>query len=135
MNERNQVTDTTQQEDDAPEQVRPFAAVIQEINNGDFAEQLGKDILALVNAVRTQSRKGSLTVKFEVSPRKGNTNALNLVGRRDLKLPQEEPIESVFFADKHGNLLRDDPRQMALPLREVSKPAYATNPTIREAGQ
>ncbi|MGH3376015.1 MAG: hypothetical protein ACRDP6_14850 [Actinoallomurus sp.] len=131
------MTDTTpaDAQEGAPEQVRPFAAVIQEINNGDFADQLGRDILALVNAVRDRSRKGSLTVKFEVSPRKGNTNALNLVGRRDLKLPQEEPIESVFFADARGNLLRDDPRQLALPLREVSKPAHATNPEIRKVGQ
>ena len=129
------MTDNQEPKEDAPEQVRPFAAVIQEINSGEFAEQLGRDILALVNAVRDRGRKGSLTVKFEVSPRKGNVNALNLVGRRDLKLPQEEPIESVFFADKAGNLLRDDPRQMALPLREVSQPAYATNPHIREAGQ
>lgn len=131
------MTDTTPtgEPKDAPEQVRPFAAIIQEINNGTFADQLGQDLLDLVNAVRTNGRKGSLTVKFEVAPRKGNANALNLVGRRDLKLPQEEPIESVFFADKAGNLLRDDPQQMALPLREVSKPAYATNPQIRKATQ
>lgn len=130
------MTDTTNPDGEAvPEQVRPFAAIVQEINNGEFADQLARDVLDLVNAVRTQGRKGSLTVKFEVSPRKGNTNAFNLVGRRDLKLPQEEPIESVFFADKLGNLLRDDPRQMALPLREVSRPPYATNTEIRKASQ
>lgn len=126
------MTDTTEQ-DDGGAQVRPFAATLQDINNGQFADQLADDVQALVNGVRLQGRKGSLTVKLEISPRKGNVNALNLVGRRDLKLPQEEPVESVFFADDTGNLHRDDPRQMALPLRTVAQPDPAAE--LRRAGQ
>jgi hypothetical protein len=110
-------------------QVRPFAAVLQDINHGAIADQLAHDVRDLVQAVRELGRKGSLTIKIEVAPRKGNNSALNLTARRDLKLPQEEPVESVFFADAAGNLLRDDPRQPTLPLRELNRPP------AREAGQ
>lgn len=127
------MTDNTDTEDTGG-QVRPFAAVIQDVNNGDFADQLAHDVQDLVQAVQEHGRKGKLTVTIEVAPRKGNSAALNLTARRDLKLPQEEPVESVFFADRSGNLLRDDPRQMALPgLRTVDKPSPAGD--LRRAGQ
>lgn len=127
------MTDQQPPIEDTSGQVRPFAAVLQDINNGQFADQLAHDIQALVTAVTEHGRKGSLTVKFEVAPRKGNAHALNVTGRRDLKLPQEEPIESVFFTDAAGNLHRDDPRQMALPLRTVARPEPAAG--LRRAGQ
>lgn len=125
------MTDT--QAVDTGQQVRPFAAVLQDINNGTLADQLALDVQDLVRAVRDLGRKGTLTLKVEVAPRKGNSSALNVTARRELKLPQEEPVESVFFADGEGNLLRDDPRQMALPLRQVERPQPAAE--LRKAGQ
>jgi hypothetical protein len=131
MNERNQVTDTNDQQDE-PVQVRPFAAVLQDINNGQIADRLARDVQEVVNAVREHGRKGSITLKFEVQPRRGNSNALNVTARVDTKLPAPEPVESVFFADRGGNLLRDDPQQLALPtLREVERPNPGTA-NIRE---
>src|SRR3954465_5170145 len=59
-------------------QVRPFAAVLQDIDNGTLADQLGIDMQTLVNAVVELGRKGSLTIKFEVSRLKGNSGALSL---------------------------------------------------------
>lgn len=125
---------TTDQPTEDTGQVRPFAAVLQDIEHGTLADQLAIDVQQLVKAVRDLGRKGTLTLKVEVAPRKGG-NALNVTARRDLKLPQEEPVESVFFTDKSGNLLRDDPRQMALPLRQVERPAPAADTELRRAGQ
>ena len=39
--------------------------------------------------------------------------------RCDSRLPQADPIAAVFFADASGNLLRNDPRQETLPLRDA----------------
>jgi hypothetical protein len=119
-------------DNDEGQQIRPFAAVLQDINNGAVADQLARDVQNLVQAVQELGRKGKLTVTLEVAPRKGNAAALNLTARRDLKLPQEEPVESVFFADATGNLLRDDPRQMALPLRTVARQDPQAD--VRKAG-
>lgn len=126
---------TNTPEQDTGGQVRPFAAVLAELNGGTVADQLGTDMQDLVNAVREHSRKGTITLKIEVAPRKGNINALNVAARVETKLPAPEPIEAVFFADTSGNLLRDDPRQMALPLRQVDKPAPAADTDLRRAGQ
>jgi hypothetical protein len=121
------MTQPPERDNDDVGQVRPFAAVLQDINNGAVADQLAHDVQNLVQTVRQFGRKGKLTVTLEVAPRKGNAAALNLTARRDLKLPQEEPVESVFFADTDGNLLRDDPRQPQLPLRELNRTTELRN--------
>ncbi|MFB4306926.1 hypothetical protein [Actinomadura sp. GTD37] len=122
-------------EPDDAGRVRPFAAILQDINGGEFATQIAGDMQDLVTAVRDLGRKGTLTLKFEVAPRKGSSTALNVTARRDLKMPAEEPIESVFFADSGGNLLRDDPRQLALPdLRTVTR-GQPDGGDLRRAGQ
>lgn len=122
----------TQPPDDGGQQVRPFAAVLQDINGGQFADQLAHDLQNLVDAVREHGRKGKLTITLEVAPLRGNATAFTVAARRDLKLPQEEPMESVFFGTEDGNLVRDDPRQMALPLRTVNKPDQGE---LKRAGQ
>lgn len=123
---------TEHPDDEAGQQVRPFAAILQDLDNGTVADQLATDMQALVTAVREHGRKGSITLKFEVAPRKGGS-ALNVTARVDTKLPAPEPTESVFFSDAAGNLLRDDPRQMMLPLREVER---AERPAeLRKAGR
>ncbi|ROO82644.1 hypothetical protein EDD29_0125 [Actinocorallia herbida] len=92
---------------------RPFASVLADINYGEFADQLAEETAELVRAVTTNNRKGSITVTLEIAPRKGG-RGLNVTGRHNLKLPQAEPVESVFFPDADGNLHRDDPRQTSI---------------------
>lgn len=130
------MTDTPDTEQDEGGQVRPFAAILQDINGGEFADQLAVDVQDLTRAVRELGRKGKLTITFEVGPRKGMNTALNVTAKRDLKMPAEEPIESVFFADAGGNLLRDDPRQLALPdLRTLNRNNDGGGGELRRAGQ
>lgn len=125
------MTDTEQSEDGGGT-VRPFAATLQDINNGDVADQLSTDMQTLVAAVRELGRKGSITLKVEVAPRRGNASALNVTARVETKLPAPEPVESVFFADDDGNLSRTDPRQMQFDLRTVPKNEPGD---LRRAGQ
>jgi hypothetical protein len=115
-------------------QVRPFAAVLQDIDNGQVSERLATDVQALVTAVLEQNRKGSITLKLEVAPRKGNAHALNVAARVETRLPAPEPVESVFFTDRSGNLHRDDPMQMSIPLRQVGTPEINLD-ELRRAGQ
>lgn len=126
------MTETEHDEDGG--QVRPFAAVLQDIDNGAVSERLAADVQALVTAVLEQSRKGSITLKLEIAPRKGNSRALNVAARVETKLPAPEPVESVFFTDRSGNLHRDDPQQMSIPLRQVGTPEI-DHGELRRAGQ
>jgi hypothetical protein len=103
-----------------PGRVKPFADVLREIRAGQVADQAATDMQHLVAAVREHGKKGTLTLTITVEPMKGNEDALAVSGDVALKAPKAAPKAAIFFADDDGNLLRDDPRQVALPgLRRV----------------
>ncbi|MFI6910139.1 hypothetical protein ACIBKY_53425 [Nonomuraea sp. NPDC050394] len=113
----------TDHPDNDPGQTRPFAAILQEIRAGEVADQAAALMQDLVAAVREHGKKGELTLKIVVEPMKGNEDALAVSGDVTLKAPKAPPRAAIFFADDSGNLLRDDPRQIALPgLRRVDLP-------------
>lgn len=116
---------TDQPTDDEGKRVRPFAAMLQEIQSGAVADDAAAAMQQLVAAVNEHGKKGDLTVKITVQPLKGNTQALNVSGEVTLKAPKAEPATAVFFYDSAGNLLRDNPKQATIPgLREVGKTNY-----------
>jgi hypothetical protein len=127
------VTDTTPDEEQAPARVRPFADVLRDLNHGQIADDAAVLMQELVTSVRSQGKKGTFTLKIDVAPMKGNDRALLISASATSKPPSSEPVVAAFFSDDDGNLLRDDPRQMALPLREVPKPDHANTPDLREA--
>ncbi|MFC3980201.1 hypothetical protein [Streptosporangium jomthongense] len=105
-----------------PEQVRPFADVLRDIRNGQVSDEAAAAMQQLVAAVREHGKKGTVTLTLTVEPMKGNEAALMVVGEVTVKAPKAPPRAAVFFADTAGNLLRDDPRQAAIPgLRVLDK--------------
>lgn len=111
-------------DNEAAGQVRPFAAILQDIRAGQVSEEAAAAMQKLVSAVQEHGKKGTLTLQITVEPMKGNETALAVAGRVTLKAPEPAPKAAIFFADTSGNLLRDDPRQAAIPgLRILDKPA------------
>lgn len=105
-----------------PRQVRPAAAVIQEIGAGALHARVSEQLAELTAAVTETGKKGTLTLQLVVAPIKpGNTSTLVVTGKSVLKAPEgdSETPSSVFFPDRDGNLTRDDPNQPALPLRQL----------------
>ncbi|MFI7532611.1 hypothetical protein [Streptosporangium sp. NPDC049376] len=103
-------------------QVRPFADVLRDIRNGQVSDEAAAAMQQLVAAVREHGKKGAMTLTLTVEPMKGNEAALMVVGEVTVKAPKAPPRAAVFFADTDHNLVRDDPRQIALPgLREVGR--------------
>lgn len=103
-------------------QIRPFATTLQEINNGKAHTRLSDQLHTLVAAVAETGKKGELTIKVIVAPlKKGQTNTLVTTVSSTLKAPEGDDAapSSVFFVDRAGNLTRNDPQQMQLPLRVV----------------
>lgn len=99
--------------------VRPFADVLRDLGRGSIADEASTHLQDLVQAVITYGKKGSLTLKLEVTPLKGDDEAVVVAAKTTLKPPEGEPISAVFFSDGDGNLQRDDPRQPHLPLRDL----------------
>lgn len=103
-------------------QIRPFAATLQEIAGGTVHTRLSDQLQQLVTAVTDTGKKGTLTLQLTVAPLKpGNVSNLVVTAKTALKAPEGDDAapSSVFFHDREGNLSREDPTQLKLPLRGV----------------
>jgi hypothetical protein len=115
--------------DEDARQVRPAAAVLQEIGGGKLHTRISEQLAELTAAVIDTGKKGELTLKLTVAPIKaGNTSTLIVTGSSTVKKPagDADSPSSVFFPDRAGNLRRDDPNQPTLPLRQVEDTRKAT---------
>lgn len=106
--------------------IRPFAAVLQDIAAGRLHDRLSEQLADLTAAVTDTGKKGTVTLTITVAPVKaGVTDTLIVTGKTVAKIPEDAAAtpSSVFFADAAGNLSRNDPKQLTLPLRAVDNPA------------
>lgn len=103
-------------------EVTPFSEQVSYMAKGSVNDEATEKLADLVKAVRTTGKKGSLTLKIEVSMLdKVSEDAMRLVGSVTAKLPELENPSTVMFSTHDGDLLRDDPEQMALNLRQVGR--------------
>lgn len=117
--------------EDTPTQVRPFAAVLQDLNGGAVAARLAVELHDLIQAVQATSKGGTLVLSLAVKPvAKNNADALNVAAAIAVKAPKEDAPVTVFFVDGDGNAVRNNPFQPQLPLREV--PSVNDDRPIRE---
>ncbi|HET7386884.1 MAG TPA: hypothetical protein VFJ19_09515 [Nocardioidaceae bacterium] len=105
-------------------QVRPFSAWLTEQSGGRTHDELSDGLHDLIARVQDTGKKGSISLIVHVEPAK-DTVALIVHDEIKLKLPEHDRKASLFFIDATGNLTRHDPRQMTLPLRDVSAPTPA----------
>jgi hypothetical protein len=105
---------------DDDEHIRPFAATLAELDKGRVHARLSEQLHALTTAVQATGKVGTLTLTIDLRPiTKGNSDTLKLTTKTVLKAPagDEETPTTVFFTDAAGNLTREDPTQLKLPLR------------------
>lgn len=93
--------------------VRPFAAVLQELNRGRTARELSEELAQLVSAVQETGKAGTLTLTLSLKPSK-MTGALELTDKVSVKVPAFDRSASLFFAAADGSLTRDDPSQLKI---------------------
>lgn len=97
-----------------------FSDIVGSLEGGRAFEQLNDSLIEVVTAVLAHRKVGEITLTVKVSPN-GET-AVSVVPTIKVKVPEAARAVTTFFADEHGNLLRRDPRQRELPLREVADP-------------
>lgn len=107
-------------------QVRPFGDFIQELNHGGSHSELSAALNELVTAVSDLGKGGTLTYTIKVAPAGRAEGMVTVTDDVKLKLPVGARPDSVFFITPDGNLMRDNPAQPRLPLREVPRPGAAT---------
>lgn len=122
---------TTGEITDEP-RVRPFADFLREQAKGHSHEELSEGLRDLVARVLDTGKKGTLTYTVTVEQIKDG-DALIVKDEIKLKLPEHDRDSSLFWADRDGNLVRQDPNQMTFDsLREVSGGA-ADHDNLRDA--
>lgn len=97
---------------------RPITDLLREHRRGQTLDDLSTALHELVIAVEEQRKAGQLTITIDMRPA-GNSDAFAVKIEHKLKPPKGEPGTAMFFVSPDNNLVRDDPRQATMELREV----------------
>lgn len=103
---------------------RPFTDLLREHGNGTTHDDLSDALQELVAKVAEHQKAGKLTFTISIKPAGRDSGALEVGADIKLALPKAAPAVSIFFVSPANNLVRQDPRQAALELKELG-PALA----------
>jgi hypothetical protein len=98
---------------------KPFAAFVQEHRGGGLHGELSDALAELVLAVQETTKPGTIALTIKVAPNKDGVT-VTVTDKLVTKLPEADRGAAIFFVDAAGNLVRRDPRQIELPIRDVS---------------
>ena len=112
---------------------RAFSVFLHKIAEGECHTQLSAELLALSKALLEQSKAqakgvtGSLTLKLNFAAEEGVLDVRYSISTTEPK-PRRAP--SVFWQDKNGNVVDENPKQQKLPLSVVGArgPAQEAKP-------
>jgi hypothetical protein len=99
---------------------KPFSLFLGEHRNGALHDELSDKLQELVAAVATEEKGGTITLKISVKPANAGNGALTVTDEIKVTAPKVTKSGSIFFVSPENNLIREDPRQHRLDLREVS---------------
>lgn len=99
----------------------PIIETLARLENGTMLHDLGDKMAELVQAVDRTGKAGKIVITLSV--RKATSSTQAVCGKVDLKAPKEPMLETLLYPTPEGNLLAEDPRQGALPLRTVKVPS------------
>lgn len=101
--------------------VRPFTDLLRELGEGAVLDDLSAKLNALVEAVTTEHKQGSLTLTITIKPAPNSAVAMLVVPDVKIKKPESEPAASIMFTTDDFNLQRDNPRQTKMELKAVQE--------------
>lgn len=103
---------------------RAFGVFLQKVADGECHDQLSTELLALSKVLRDQSQaqagavKGSLALKLNFTSESGVLDVTYSIERKE---PKPRRPRSTFWQDASGNVVDENPKQLGLGLRDVSK--------------
>ena len=98
---------------------RPFLDTLRELGQGVTHDELSDKLQELVAAVVDTSKGGKLSITIAIKPTDGKSGAVVVSAEVKSTLPKHPAPSSVFFVSPENNLVRQDPRQIAMELREI----------------
>lgn len=96
---------------------RPFMDFLREHRNGLTHDELTDNLNDLVASVAETGKGGKITITFNVKP--NGEGAVMVLDEVKTTKPKPTKGGSLFFITPENNLVRQDPRQAELSLREI----------------
>ena len=98
----------------------PLSQHISFLNKGLFDDEATEELTKLVKAVRETGKKGTLVIELNIGMfDKTTDDAVTITPSVKVKLPKAESRKNVFWSTYDGDLLRSDPDQQQLDLKQV----------------
>jgi hypothetical protein len=97
---------------------RPIIETLNRIAGGTFMDKAAEELAELVKSVDVTGKKGSLTLTISIE-KATHAGAMIVGAKTKLALPASPKMDVLLFGTPEGNLLKDDPSQMQLPLTSV----------------
>lgn len=98
-----------------------FVHALNLIENGKAAEECSAEINRVINAVRENNKKGTITLTLTVEP--GGDGRYHLTHDVKTKLPPKMKYSTMVWGTPEGNLQKSDPAQCDIFVQDVSQPA------------
>jgi len=97
--------------------------LLQQHRNGATQDEIADALRDLVAAISDENKAGKLTITIAIRPM-GKGDGLDVAVDCKASPPKQTPGSAIFFASPDNNLVRNDPRQANLELRDIT-PASA----------
>jgi hypothetical protein len=98
----------------------PFSQQLAFLSKGCLDAELTQALADVVKSVRDTGKKGSISLTITVTKLNGrDEDCVRLIPAVKITTPKLPPYESVMYSTADGDLLREDPKQRKLDLREV----------------
>ncbi len=94
---------------------KSFADTLREVRAGSHIEELDAKLQQLVQQIQRTNKSGQLTLKLDIKPMKGSTEAVVVKATVIVKEPQFDDAGTVLFPTPEGNLDRSYHKQPDLP--------------------
>lgn len=98
-----------------------FSTVLSNLREGELLNELSAGLQTLTMAVKEHTKQGKIILDLNISPANGDASALLIVGTVTVKAPKGKRPSSIFYSTDEGILMRNDPNQREMELRELPK--------------
>ncbi len=119
----------------------PFSQILAHLGKGSIDATATEELAELVKAVRTTRKKGSITITMNVGMLDNSSEDAVKMTAEVKTTPPKMPLPTTIGYSTHdGDILRDDPDQPELNLRQVEAPPVSVkaaptgNKTVKTVG-
>ena len=100
----------------------PFSQHISHLSRGMLEAELTEELAAVVKAVRETRLQGTLTLSLKIKMHsRSDEDTVIISPSVKTSKPKLETAPAIMFSTADGDLLRNDPNQPELELKEISK--------------